>query len=1085
MLGCLLFTNSQRMIVLEKIKIGYLKIAITSLALACFSPLAAQVPYVSSIDKTSARPQSTVTIKGLNFGTSTSAIKVWFGGVSATPTTISDQLIEVKVPFGATFESVRVENTTTGLSGGSSVPFLPSFGGTNPFVETKLGSQLDFDSESDLYEHAMADFDGDGKLDMATANKNSNFISIFRNTSTPGAISFVKTQLNPAIKTIHVAAGDLNGDAKPDLIVTESNGSKVLVFKNTSTLGSIAFSALAPITLSGSKPNQIRIEDLDLDGKPDVVLTDQATGTARIYVLKNQSTTATISLAGPQSITLASSTGTDGIAIVDMNGDHLPDIAMGEFLTANSRIFILRNTSAPGAISFFQSTPINISTTVSNFAIGDLDGDQKPDVAISLLLSASVMILKNQTTGTELAFADPVLFDAGTRPWGIDIGDADGDGKMDLAVASITTKTVSVLNNTSTAGNLSFVLKSISTTFINRIIKFADVDNDSRPDLVFTSIDDTNLGIPASKVSIMRNLNCVVPVISPTGPLTVCNTFTQRLLAPESPGASYEWFKDGVSMGAPSGVSFKDVTATGSGSYTVRLTDTGCSQTSNAVQINVVTSAPSGPTTINPVAPVCQNGTLTLTASTATATQYKWTGPAGFSATGVSVNRTSFQAAHAGKYNLDVIVGTCLAEQVSLIVDIVDVPSLTVQMEGTDIICTGDSKTLTFLPEVTGFSYQWAEQTLGDLAGQTNASVSVTTSGQYLVKLKSTLNGSCPVISSPAKKLRVANKPTVDFTFPSKICKDVEAQFTNASTTDIDASDPTITYTWNFGDGKTSSQENPKTSYGFVQNYNVSLTVGYRENACPATLLKTVSVEGAPIVQITNPDDRYNVCLGYDLKLEVLGSFNSYAWSTGESTSSILVTAPGAYTVDVDAGCLIHATKTIGSFSSPLVNATATPKDINVGDVVVLKATGAVDYSWTPTDGIEFPDQATTNATPPAGITYTVRGTDANGCYNDATVTISLIGEGSIGLLKPENYFSPNGDAFNPFWEVENAPFLSQCGVTIFDELGIKVFDAKPYENNWDGTSSKGTKLPAGVYFYIIRCDDSKSIKKGSINLIR
>ena len=1049
----------------------------------------AQVPYVSSIDKISARPQSTVAIKGLNFGANASQIKVWFGGVSATPSAsnISDQLIEVKVPFGATFSSVRVENTTSGLSGASAVPLLPSFGGQNPFDETRMGAQLDFPAGAPvgdgLYEHALADFDGDGKLDMVTAHRNITLISIFRNTGTPGSISFAKTQVNVTFKTIHVETGDLNGDGSPDVVVTESDGLRVAVLLNTSTLGNISFTQQTISLASGTKSKQVRIEDLDLDGKPDVIVSDQASGTSRIHILKNQSTLGAISFAAPTIVSTAPMTNTDGIAIADMNGDHLPDIALGEFQTATSRIVILRNTSATGTISFFKGDPIIVSTAVSNFAIGDLDGDQKPDVAITLLLSASVMVLKNQTTGADLQFADPVLFDAGTRPWGIDIGAIDGDGKMDLAVASITTKTISVLNNTSTVGNLSFVTKSEATVYVNRIIKFADVDNDSRPDLVFASVDDLGTGAIASKVSVMRNQNCVIPVVTPTGPLTVCSVFNQRLESSESPGALYEWFRGGVSLGAPNAQSFIDVST--SGNYTVRLTDAGCSQTSNAVQINVIASAPSGPTTINPVTPVCKNGTLTLTASTATATQYNWTGPGGFTASGVSVNRPSFQAAHAGKYDLTVIVGTCIAEKVSVIVDIVDVPGLTVEMEGADIICTGDSKTLSFLPEVSNFTYQWAEQTSGDIGGATGSTVSINTSGQYLVKLKSTLNAACPVISSPTKKLRVVTLPTVDFSFPTSVCKDIDAQFTNLSTTDVDASDPTVTYTWDFGDGNASTDKDPTHAYGFIQSYNVKLTVGYRDNACPASLQKPLNVVGAPIVEITNPDNMYSVCGTDDLKLEVLGNFNSYLWSTGATTSSITVNAAGTYSVDVDAGCKIHKSIPIGSLVAPKVLASATPKDIQIGDVIALKASGLVDYVWSPTDGIESPNQANTNATPPGPITYTVSGIDSHGCHGEASVTISLIGEGSIGLLKPENYFSPNGDTFNPFWEVENAPFLSQCGVTIFDELGIKVFEAKPYENNWDGTSSKGNKLPAGVYFYIIKCDDSKAIQKGSINLIR
>lgn len=1067
-----------------------IKISMRLLALALILVgfgLHAQVPFINSIDKSKERAQGTVTLKGLNFGNSTANVKVWFGGAGATPTAISDQLIEVKVPFGAYYENVRVQNTSTGLSAGSAVPFLPSFGGQTPFDETRLGTQQNFETVpgSGLYEHALADFDGDGKLDMATANKEATNIHILRNTSTPGVISFVSSTLSPSpgVKTIHVTAGDVNGDAKPDVLVTESNGATLFLYRNTSILGNISF-VRTTITLPGSKANQIRIEDMDLDGKPDLIITDQATGASRFFVLRNQSTLAAISMAAPQIISLPSTAGTDGIFIQDMNGDHRPDIAMGEFLTANSRIYILRNTSAPGTVSFFQYDPIEISTTVSNFVIGDLDGDQKPDVALTLLLSASVMVLKNETTGTELDFAEPVLFSAGTRPWGIDIGDADGDGKMDLAVASITTPTITILNNTSTAGNISFIPKTKTTTFVNRIIRFGDVDSDGRPDLTFTSIDDLNSGTLASKVSVMRNLNCVTPVVTPPGPLTICNTFTQRLQASESPGALYEWFRDAASLGAPSAQSFLDVTVTGS--YTVRLTDAGCSRTSNAVQINVIGAASlSSVPNINPVTPVCINGTLNLSVNNVGATAYNWTGPGGFSATGLSVNRTNFQPAHAGIYNLNVIVGTCIADQKSVIVDVIDVPSLSVQFEGADIICAGGTKMLTFLPQVSNYTYQWAEATIGNISGATGSTLTVSTTGEYLVKLTSTLNGSCPVIISPEKKLRIVAPPVVDFTFPTMVCTGSVTQFTNGSTADLDPQDPTVLYDWDFGDGGTSTDEDATHTFTSAQNFNVELTVSYRGNTCPSALQKSVTVQAAPTVQILTPDDIDGVCGSSDLELSVSGTHTSYLWSTGATTPTITVNNPGTYTVEVVSGCVLSATRTLDSYTVPNAKANAAPRSISIGDVVALTASGLANYQWSPVDGIEFPDQASTNAIPPGNITYTVSGKDSNGCYDEASVIITVVGQGSLGLLHPKNFLTPNGDTFNPIWEVENAPVAPQCGVTIFDELGIKVFEAKPYNNDWDGTSSKGNKLPAGVYFYIIRCDDSDGILKGSINLIR
>jgi gliding motility-associated-like protein len=115
-----------------------------------------------------------------------------------------------------------------------------------------------------------------------------------------------------------------------------------------------------------------------------------------------------------------------------------------------------------------------------------------------------------------------------------------------------------------------------------------------------------------------------------------------------------------------------------------------------------------------------------------------------------------------------------------------------------------------------------------------------------------------------------------------------------------------------------------------------------------------------------------------------------------------------------------------------------------------------------------------------------VSGKDANGCKGSATVDLMVIQNSTLDSLFPSNFFSPNGQEPNEVWEVKNADSFPQCGVTIYDEKGIKVYQAKPYLNDWTGISSGGKVLPAGVYYYVIKCDDSgNNYLAGSINIVR
>jgi len=1074
------------------------RVSVEFMAFIILLPLMAkaQVPFVSTSSKMVGKAQESIALTGINFGISLGDIRVSFGGVLAAPTAISDQYMEVKVPIGASYDFIKVINTNTGLSGATRQSFLPSFGGQNPFDETRMTGHTDFQSESGLYEIAVADFDGDGNQDIATANNNSNLMSVFRNTSTVGTFDFVKTTLNvsPGAKSIHVAAGDLNGDSKPDLIAAESNGARLFIFKNTSSIGSISF-VMQTLTLTGSFANQIKIADLDLDGKPDLIVTDQQS-VSRLFIVKNQSTVANITFATPQSLTLSTKlAGTDGIGIGDLNGDNYPDIIVGEFLTATTNIFVIRNASSPGTINVIQQDPIVLSTTVSSFGIGDLDNDGKDEVVVTLVLSSSIMVFKNNTTGNDIVLANGVPFEAGLKPWGVDLGDMDGDGKIDIVVANLSTypatsaqKTITILNNQSTGTTFSFAKKQLATNSVNRMVKLSDLDADGRPDIAFASVDDNSCpsGCPASKVLIYRNVNCVVPVVTPSGPLTICSGYNQLLESSINAGATYEWFKGGISQGPPSAASTFNVTLTGF--YTVQMVEGTCSKTSNAVQINVVAQAPLGPASITPVSPVCLNGTLNLSVSNVGATSYEWTGPGGYTASGLNVSRPSFQASMAGEYNLNVITGTCITQSLSVIVDAVSIPNISVQFSGSDIICTGDSKVLSIFPTVTGYTYQWAEQTAGNISGETNATLLVNSTGKYLAKLTSVASPSCAAIQTPVQKIRLVSLPIVAFTNPAQICTGQEVPFEDQSTLDIDAEDPEVNYLWNFDDGVTETQ--PQTTHIFDagNTYDVSLTVSYRDNSCPAVLQKSIPVSQAPLVQITTPSGLYSICSGESIKLQVPGSFTSYLWSTGETTPFIYVDQSGNYTVDVTAGCTVTAARTITSSISPNVTVSASPETVNLGDPTVLSASGLVEYHWKPNSTVEDSLSAITNATPVTITTYTVYGKGSNGCYGEASIMVNVVGASIISTLAPPNFFSPNGDNDPPENEVWNVPgmdLFAQCGVTIFDERGFKVYEAKPYLNDWDGYSQKGQKLPGGVYFYIIRCDDSSEILTGSINLIR
>ncbi len=1047
----------------------------------------AQRPIIREVNKVSGSMTELVSLKGSNFGTNAANLSVFFGATKASVQFVNDQLMEVNVPAGTTYQYVSVTNITTGLTGYSRESFLLSFGGILGFNPANLQGQTDFPAESGLYDICMGDFDGDKKVDIAAANDNAIFLDIIPNTSSGvGNINFGKIQIPLAARSLHITSGDLNGDGKLDIVASEAGtGDRVFILQNTSaTTGSFTF-LQTEIKFVGKKTKRVEIADLDLDGKPELIITDVKNN--NVIVLPNQSTLGLIAFNPvPLIITIPGAASTDGLAVGDLNGDFRPEIVTSQFLTGTSNLYILENKSTPGNFNLGSIITKSIAGTVVNIRIGDLDFDGLKDIAVTQLLNAAISIFLNKSTLTSIALANPVAVVTEARPWGLDFGDLDGDGKTDIVVASVNTKTLTILNNTSVTGSLSFTKSIATTTFINRHTRIGDVDGDGKPDIAFTSIDDNNLGIPASKVSIFRNSACMIPKVTPEGPLTVCTGTPLALFATVSRGTTYEWRKDGTLLSSGTSA-FLNVTTTGDYTVTAIAEGGSCSKISNTVKV-IVGGAGGSTAVASNDGPTCvgSGNTLTLSVTNVGAT-YVWTGPDNYSATTTSTSPppiTNFQLKNAGRYFVDVVFGSCVAQQISTLVEANDIPEFNVSPSGTVVICQGATQLLSVNSEA-GFAYQWFEKTSGIIAGAITPTFTASANGSYFVKATPSSPG-CLAVNSDTVKITIVTKPIVNFNAPLTACANQNVQFTDQSTTDSQA---IASYFWDFSNAPTSADKNPIHKFTSANTFNVSLTVSYQGNTCAVSKNQDITITAAPPAVIINPDNKYQFCRGESVELEV-GTFTSYLWSTGSTDATITFEAGETETISVEVkasnGCTLNEEQIISVFEAPDLNLSATPELINEGETSQLSASGLNNYAWSPSENLSDAISANPVANPSVTTVYTVTGSDGN-CTYEGTLTVNVVGEAIVGKLGPSIFFSPNGDAENPVWTVKDIDQYPQCRVTIYDDKGVKVFDSKPYLNNWDGTfNGNGKPLPDGVYQYIIRCDgEENKPRKGSITLLR
>ena len=159
---------------------------------------------------------------------------------------------------------------------------------------TLVGDLATGDNPSRMY---TGDFDQDGKLDLMlyhSTGTSTTLLTVFHNTSTAGNISFNRIDLtNPSATTVATVA-DLDGDGKPEIITTSEAGNRFSIFKNIHTSGTLTAASFAvPFNTTVTAPRGITTGDLNLDGKPEIILT-RAAGLLVVYENLIPSTSITI-----------------------------------------------------------------------------------------------------------------------------------------------------------------------------------------------------------------------------------------------------------------------------------------------------------------------------------------------------------------------------------------------------------------------------------------------------------------------------------------------------------------------------------------------------------------------------------------------------------------------------------------------------------------------------------------------------------------------------------------------------------------------------------------------------------------------
>jgi hypothetical protein len=485
----------------------------------------AQQPVISSFAPLSGAAGSSVTITGSGFNTTAANNIVYFGAVRAVVTAATATSLTVTVPVGASYQPIFVLNTASTLRAYSRLPFTTTFNGCAPFNAGSLAARVSFAAGSATRSVIFGDFDRDGKADMVATNTGTADMSVFRNNSSGGTVSFqpkvdIVTGV-PGSGASGLMTGDIDGDGKLDVITSNYNTTNMSVFLNTSSGSTISFAAKVDFT-TAINPLGIVIGDLDRDGKPDLAVANFLSGSVSIF--RNTSTPGSVSFV---SQTLTGFTSPRELGFGDMDNDGKVDLLVAD--EGSSAVWVCRNTSpSSGTISFATAVSYSTATNPRGLSLGDIDGDGKLDVAIVNTGAASVSVLRNTTLvpGT-ITFAAKQDFACGSSPREVALGDIDGDGKPEMAASSNGSASLCVFRNTSTSGSISFAGKIDFAAGNNTLgVWIGDVNNDGKMDIAATSNSTGTVGV-FENLSPVSTLSGISPAVTTT---SVCDNSTWKTL---------------------------------------------------------------------------------------------------------------------------------------------------------------------------------------------------------------------------------------------------------------------------------------------------------------------------------------------------------------------------------------------------------------------------------------------------------------------------------------------------------------------------------------------------------------------------
>lgn len=341
---------------------------------------------------------------------------------------------------------------------------------------------------------AVADVNSDGKPDLlvancgSTGNCNNGAVGVLLGNG-DGTFQTAMAYGSGGSHATSLAVADVNGDGKPDIVVTNADDNTVSVLLGN---GDGTFQTAVAYGSGGDAVWSVSVADVNSDGKPDLLVTngclsDGCGDTVSVLLGNGDGTFQT-------AVAYGSGGGTaDSVAVADVNGDGKPDLlvancgsSMGDCSDGTVGVLLGNGDGTFQTAVAYSSGGEN----AYSIAVADVNGDGKPDILVANAGgNGNVGVLLGNGDGT---FQTAMTYDSGGVSTSVAMADVNGDGIPDLVVASCG-------NNNCENGNVGVLLGNGDGTFQTVVfygsggfeaysVAVADINGDGKPDVVVANM---------------------------------------------------------------------------------------------------------------------------------------------------------------------------------------------------------------------------------------------------------------------------------------------------------------------------------------------------------------------------------------------------------------------------------------------------------------------------------------------------------------------------------------------------------------------------------------------------------------------